>query len=238
MNEQTTTTTTTTVRTTTTDESVTRVALLIDESGSMLGIKAVTLSTVNEYLDSLRALPGRVLVTLVFFNSVNSARVVYKDRPVGTVSHITPADYNPDQWTPLYDAVGKTIFTMELEGAGKAPTKVLFVIQTDGMENQSTEYRTAAQIRAVVKAREAQGWTFIYLGADLSKAQSETAANAIGISAGNTMSYEKRATRETFGNLASATANYHANQGAQQASSDFWSENSKPGKPDKASSNS
>lgn len=222
MTDYTTTTTTTTVRTTTSATPTTRVVLLIDESESMLGVKALTISTVNEYVSTLRGLPGQVLVSLVFFNSTNAARVVYRDRPVSDVRPIGANDYHPADMTPLYDAVGSTIRMMD--GSDHAPAKVLFVLQTDGLENRSSEFKTAESIAALVKAREAQGWTFLYLGADLSKAQATHAAMAMGISAANTQSYDKSVTRQTYGNLAAATANFHSTQQAGQSTSDFWSQ--------------
>lgn len=46
-----------------------------------------------------------------------------------------------------------------------ADGKVLAVILTDGMENSSTEV-THAQVAAMIRDREGEGWTFIYLGAN------------------------------------------------------------------------
>lgn len=43
--------------------------------------------------------------------------------------------------------------------------KVLAVILTDGMENASSEV-TRKQVAAMIQAREADGWTFIYMGAN------------------------------------------------------------------------
>lgn len=46
-----------------------------------------------------------------------------------------------------------------------AEGKVLAVILTDGMENSSKEVN-AAHVSELIRSREAQGWTFIYLGAN------------------------------------------------------------------------
>lgn len=43
--------------------------------------------------------------------------------------------------------------------------KVLAVILTDGLENASREV-SAAQVGEMIRAKEAEGWTFIYLGAN------------------------------------------------------------------------
>lgn len=43
---------------------------------------------------------------------------------------------------------------------------VIMVIMTDGWENSSTEDRDGTQVREFVKAREADGWNFFYLGAN------------------------------------------------------------------------
>ena len=60
----------------------------------------------------------------------------------------------------------------------KADGRVLAVILTDGLENASQEV-TASQVRRMIAEREAEGWTFIYMGANQ---DAWAAGGALGVS--------------------------------------------------------
>ena len=62
--------------------------------------------------------------------------------------------------TPLFDAIARTIESAE--AAATPDEDQLVVIISDGYENASTEYDAAA-IARLIAAREARGWTFVYL---------------------------------------------------------------------------
>ena len=84
---------------------------------------------------------------------------------IAKIPDLTPANYNPNGNTPLFDAEARAI----LDGirreearaaAGKPAEAVLFVSWTDGQENRSVEYN-AGRLAALKAEREAAGWTFI-----------------------------------------------------------------------------
>jgi Mg-chelatase subunit ChlD len=73
--------------------------------------------------------------------------------------------------TPLLDATGSVIDraarrAAELAAAGQPPEQLLVVTITDGEENASREL-TRGKVVELVRAKEAEGWTFVFLGAGL-----------------------------------------------------------------------
>ena len=67
--------------------------------------------------------------------------------------------------TPLYDAIGKSIKTLEKKTADIEDVAVLVTIITDGMENASMEW-TGQAIKKLIDERKEEGWMFSYIGAD------------------------------------------------------------------------
>jgi hypothetical protein len=92
----------------------------------------------------------------------------------------------------------------------------LVIIQTDGEENCSTQFKKA-NILEMVKTRTLDGWQFVYLGCEIDAMQE---AAAIGISAGSTMSYAGGQSVGTFSTLAQRTSHYAAR--GSRASSAFF----------------
>ena len=75
---------------------------------------------------------------------------------------------------------------------------------TDGQENASTEYNQR-KIFDLIKEKEKENWTFIFLGANQ---DSWLAGHAIGVSRGNTMNYDTYAMHETLTSLGDSSLQY------------------------------
>jgi hypothetical protein len=177
------------------------VCLVLDETGSMTTIRDQTISGYNEYKNGLK----NVLFTLVKFNS-SKVEMVHDGTPIKDVPDLTRETYTPSDLTPLYDAVGKTI-------TGLKGKKGILVILTDGQENASVEY-SQKQIFDMVTEMKEQGWQVVFLGADQ---DAWAASQVMGIDRGNTMSFVKGKTMQTFRALASATK-----KSLNGESTDFW----------------
>lgn len=181
------------------------VALILDESGSMGSCLSQTLEGVNGYMGTL-AKDGKVeyLASLTKFDGTPgepTCREVYLNRAISTVAPLSPANYCPRGSTPMYDAIGQTVGKID----GTAADKFLVVIVTDGEENASREW-TQDAVKALIAEKEALGnWTFIYLGADQN---AWAKAQHLGMSAGNTMSYNSSQTKGMYKNLAARTSSY------------------------------
>ena len=178
------------------------VTFLLDETGSMMSIKDDTIGGFNQYLSTLKAMDGEVSFSLLKFDS-NRVEKVCIGKPVAEVAELTSETYTPGALTPLYDAAVKAIKATEPSAAG---AKVIVVIQTDGQENASREYKRA-DLADLIKEKTAAGWEFVFLGAGID-AYGE--AQSLGINVANTMSYDRHNSGQTFRAMASNTVAYAA----------------------------
>lgn len=135
----------------------TKVVVLLDQTGSMDGIKDDTIGGFNQFLSEQKK--NDVKLSLTLFNSEEIEKR-YVNEPIGKIKKLTEKNYRPSHMTPLYDAIGQTIADVIDE------KKLLFVIITDGFENASKEYKKQA-IKELIKKQEKSGWKFLYLGVGL-----------------------------------------------------------------------
>ena len=163
---------------------------ILDRSGSMENCRSDTIGGFNAFLREQKALGGTL--SLVLFD--HEYTPVYSNKAIEDVEPMTEETFVPRGSTALLDAIGKTLKAIE---PGRTP---IVAILTDGFENASTTY-TKAHIRDLVEQKTADGWTFLYLGAN-QDAFSE--AGALGIAPAGTMNYNPRRTGEAFAALSQA----------------------------------
>lgn len=171
----------------------TNLAVLVDRSGSMGARADEASSAINAFIADQQALEGKCWFTMVEFDNA-STDVLYdgvKLRDVTTDYQLVPRGL-----TPLLDALGSTIQRVDKQSVergvnGKPPfDKTIFVIITDGLENDSTEFNLQ-QIQAMIAARTEAGWDFVYIGAAVDKfgrQQQYAQAQSFGTRAGSTVS--------------------------------------------------
>lgn len=151
-------------RSTKKEVSTVRVAVVLDRSTSMAGLRHAVIEGFNEYVRELREQEGKTFVTLTMFSDTHE--FVYESKPLADVFTLTRETYVPDGNTALYDSIAATVERVErnLKAEGGEDDKVLIVTITDGKENKSREH-TADSLAALVRRYEAKGnWTFVYLG--------------------------------------------------------------------------
>lgn len=191
------------------------VGFCLDESGSMQSIYQATIDGFNEYLTDLAKQPGETRFFLTMFSDQGGAhratyRAAYTDARLANGGiRIDTGSYRPDGNTPLFDAIGYTIKALET-AIGATTDPVLFVIQTDGHENASREY-SRQDVVDLIRRKEADGWKFIYLGANQDQIESERAAGAMGMSAGSSFAYDYGSTRQTYSGITTASASLRSN---------------------------
>ena len=154
------------------------IIFLIDRSGSMSGSEEDTIGGFNSYIKRERDKGFETKVTTVLFD--DQYEILYKRKDIKEVENLTDKEYYVRGMTTLYDAIGKTINLLDKE----IDNKVLFVIMTDGMENDSREY-SKQQITNLI---ESHNWEFIFIGADI---DSYAEARNIGIKKSRVANYEK-----------------------------------------------
>lgn len=160
--------------------------IILDESGSMESIKRAAINGMNETVQSIRDAQKKHedqehIVSLVSFNS-SEIKGIYDCVPVAEVEELTDKEYVPNCCTPLYDAMGLSL--SHLRAKVNDEDKVLVTIITDGEENSSTEYNSAA-IKALVDSLKEKGWVFAYIGANqdvLKVAQTISVTNVMNFS--------------------------------------------------------
>lgn len=145
----------------------TRIAIILDRSGSMQSVRESTVAGFNEFIKKQREVGGDVTVKLVQFD--NEYETVF-DKPLADVPELTQARFVPRGGTALYDAQGKTIVALGEELAampeGERPSKVIVMTLTDGEENSSKEYRLPMIAAMIKEQQEKYGWDFVFLGAN------------------------------------------------------------------------
>lgn len=192
------------------------ISFILDETGSMMAHKGQTISGFNEYIKTLRNDENSkgARFTLTKFNS-KKIEIIQDSVKLKDIKLLTSDSYLPADTTPLYDAIGQTIKRLE---AGlqekKKKQSVLVVIQTDGEENASHEY-TREMIFKLREQKEKEGWTFVFLGADI---DAYAAGADLGISQGNIKQYAIQDSTEMFRTMGEATLGYTGSGGTQTTS--------------------
>lgn len=142
---------------------ITHVVMITDMSGSMGPLAKDVRGGFNAYVADLRRDDGkRYRLSATLFDT--EFIPLCKAAKLGDVPHMDDKNYQPRGMTALLDAVGKTVTEFDDKALGP-DDRVLVVVQTDGQENSSREYRRE-QIAALIKDREGTGkWSFVFLGA-------------------------------------------------------------------------
>lgn len=193
------------------DEQITVIEVVLDASGSMQGNKSDTLGGLNSYIeDQKKQLDGgQVRFSLTQFPSVGSKLVdnLYNMVPIENINPIKDSEYKIMGMTPLLDAVGTRIAAVDSQlGDFKTAPSVLFVIITDGDENESKEY-TTEMITKLITEHEEKGWVFVFLGANQ---DSWGTGISYGMQGGNTLNVADGTSgmSDAFASVSRSTTNY------------------------------
>lgn len=163
------------------NKNLSEVVFIIDRSGSMDGLEKDTIGGYNAFIEDQKKDPGETKLTTVLFDGFYE--ILHNGVNIHDVAPLTDADYYPRGMTALYDAIGKTIDDVGRRLAetpeDERPSKVIFVITTDGYENASRAY-SQKKVKEMIKHQtEKYSWQFIFLGANIDV---EEVADSIGIS--------------------------------------------------------
>lgn len=199
---------------------VVHVLLVVDDSASMKSYIGAARRALTSLLSAVRAMPGKVDVTLIKFG--NRVHVPVERRSLEALGAVENEITGDSGNTSLNDAIGRAI---ELAGKwGYAPNVAYFLgIVTDGGENHSTEYTLADVRNAVVRAMGTGDWTITLAGAGPNPAEY---AAKVGIPAGNVTVFEASARGfEDVGNRYAASTRSLASAYAKgaRASTSFFS---------------
>jgi len=189
----------------------THLSVILDRTGSMESIRDDVIGGFNAFVRDQKGQPGKATLTLVQFDSQDPYEVLYRFRPVQSVPELTRNTYVPRASTPLLDAIGRGINDLETciaeIGEGERPSKVVFVIITDGQENASLEFNKGQIVKMIKDKTDNHGWQFLFLSADLDAVGD---AVSYGTRADATLLFRKdaRGTAEAWNALSCSVSDY------------------------------
>lgn len=159
-------------------DNFTRIAIILDRSGSMESCKESTVAGFNEFIRTQRELPGEAMVKLVQFD--DRYETVF-DMNLKLCPELTQNTFVPRGSTALLDAQGRTIVELGRELAAlpeqERPSKVIVVTLTDGLENASKEFSLDKIGTMIREQRDKYNWDFVFLGANQDAVATAAAMN-------------------------------------------------------------
>lgn len=180
--------------------SRTHITFLIDRSGSMDSQYEGVKKGFHKFVEDQRAVPGECRMTVIQFDSTDPCEILVDNQSLDAIGSGALDKFVPRDMTPLYDATAKAIRVTEQALANQKPVSVpaditdplarmlaaskpdhvVFVVFTDGLENHSQEYDFST-LTDLVKRKEKEGWTFVYLGANHDAyAQGQVVTSSVG----------------------------------------------------------
>lgn len=191
----------------------THVVMLLDESTSMAPHRQAVVDTFNQYTQEVRKTTKRCWLSLFKFAGRGRGGVmdgslrlskVFENRKLKECYPLTTPQYDPNGWTPLYDAIAQVINRTKARLPKDA--RVLFVVHTDGQENTSKKHNMESIKRLIQKMEKKRGWTFVYLGEG---AEAWNAGYDFGID--NVANFSSNLRGAAMGSLATSTAYFASN---------------------------
>ena len=199
-----------------TRENFTSVNVIIDRSGSMASLTNDTIGGFNTFLADQKNVPGDVSFTLCLFST--DYRLVHDSVSLANVPDLNVSTYRPSGGTALLDALGTTIDSIGNKLAAmpeeERPSKVIFLIITDGEENSSRRYELDQVRTMVTHQREKYNWEFVFMGANI---DAISAGTSLGISAANSLNYSASSigTKSLYTNVSRNLQSYRASASQQ-----------------------
>lgn len=177
-------------------ENYTHIVYVLDQSGSMGKLREDTVAGFNTMVKDQRCIPGQATFQLIRFNDVVMPEAVADIHSVQLLDNLR---YRPNGWTALLDAVGLGIDSTGkfLSGLPEAmrPSRVVFIIATDGLENRSITYHKQKVAGMIAHQQMAYKWEFVFVGANIDAFKE---AGDMGIMDSHTMQH----TANSFGTQA------------------------------------
>lgn len=145
----------------------TDITIVLDRSGSMQSVAKETIEGFNRFLDEQKDAKIKAKVTLAQFD--HEYELLYEGAELEEAGPLSNRTYIPRGLTALLDAIGRTIELTKdrvSKFSEKEMPRVVFVIITDGHENNSRKYSRVKIFKKISKLEKKHGWQFVFLGAN------------------------------------------------------------------------
>lgn len=164
------------------------ITVVLDRSGSMTSVRESTVQGLNDFIKGQKGQAGTAKFTLVQFD--NEYEVVYDNMDINEVPEFDQARFVPRGMTALLDAIGRAINDTGKRFNNMAeqdlPSKVVFVILTDGHENASSKFSMEAIAQMITLQTDIYNWEIVFLGANQ---DAIATASKLSIPLGNVTNY-------------------------------------------------
>ncbi len=170
---------------------ITELVFILDSSGSMSGMEKDTIGGFNSMIEKQKKEEGTVYVSTVLFS--NTSEVLHDRVDIKEIELMTENDYQVGGCTALLDAIGGAIHHIgnvhKYARKEDVPSKTIFLITTDGMENASIEYSSKRVKEMIKRQEEKYGWEFFFVAANIDAVET---AEHIGIRRERAANYDVR----------------------------------------------
>lgn len=189
-------------------EGPTHIAVVLDRSGSMGSIRDDAINGFNTFLKDQKKEKGKATMTFTQFDNVYE--IIHDMIPIKKMPELDTTTFVPRGSTALLDAVGRTITAtaVKIKKMKKAsrPSKVIFLILTDGMENASHEFTWASVNKLVTKHGESDKWDFLFIGVE----GVDKIAKGLGIGQSNAIAMANTSigTQSVFASMSRSMSDY------------------------------
>lgn len=164
------------------------ISVVLDRSGSMASIRTDTIGGLYTFVEEQKKVDGNATLSLVQFDDVVDDVFIFND--INDIDINKDYNFIPRGMTALYDAIGRSIVKTGEElskmSEDERPSKVIFVIITDGAENSSREYSHGDINKMIKHQSDTYSWEFVFLGANI---DAVSTATSLGIKGGNSITY-------------------------------------------------
>ena len=190
-------------------DNLTEIVFILDRSGSMQDLVKDTIGGFNSFIEKQQKESGEAILTTVLFDDQYELlhdRINLKD-----VKKLTDKEYYTRGTTALLDAIGKTINSIgsKLNNTEEKdrPSKVIFVITTDGMENSSKEFKKDKIKEMVELQTNKYNWQFLFLGANI---DAVSVGNSYGINMTSNYTASAVGTKSLYDGVNMTVCNYRS----------------------------
>lgn len=145
----------------------THIGMILDRSGSMSSCWSDVVGGYKQLVDDNKADSGKCTFTVAAFDTEYELIEDFSD-----IQNVNSAlTVKPRGGTALLDAIGKTIVSIGEKLAkldeDDRPMKVMILVQTDGKENASKEFKKDDIKKLIDEHTNVYNWQFQFLGSDL-----------------------------------------------------------------------